>query len=102
MIHVVATIELNPGKRDAFLEAFRRNIPNVKAEDGCIAYEPTIDVDTDIPVQEKTGENVVTIVEAWESLDALSAHLKAPHMLSYREEVKDLVGKVSIRVLQPA
>ena len=102
MIHVIATIELNPGKRDAFLEAFHRNIPNVKAEDGYIAYEPTIDVDTDIPVQEKTGENVVTIVEAWESLDALNAHLKAPHMLTYREEVKDFVKKVSIRVLQPA
>ena len=98
MIHVVATIELKPGGRDAYLEVFRRNIPNVKAEDGCIAYEPTIDIDSDIPVHEKAGENVVTIVEAWDSLDALKAHLQAPHMLSYREEVKDLLHKVSIRV----
>lgn len=102
MIHVVATIELKPGCRDAYLDALRRNIPNVKAEEGCLAYEPTIDIDTDIPVHEKAGEDVVTLIEAWESLDALKAHLQAPHMLSYREEVKDILGKVSIRVLQPA
>ena len=101
MIHVVATIELIPGGRDAYLDALRRNIPNVKAEEGCIAYEPTIDIDTDIPVHEKAGEDVVTLLEAWESLDALKAHLQAPHMLSYREDVKDLLSKVSIRVLQP-
>jgi quinol monooxygenase YgiN len=40
-------------------------------------------------------------VEAWESLDDLHRHLKAPHMATYREEVKDLVKQVSLQVLQP-
>jgi quinol monooxygenase YgiN len=47
-------------------------------------------------------EDVVTIVEAWEDLDALQAHLKTPHMAAYREEVKDLVNQVSLQVLKPA
>ena len=48
MIHVVATIELKPGCRDEFLDILRQNVPSVRAEEGCIAYEPTIDTETDI------------------------------------------------------
>jgi quinol monooxygenase YgiN len=40
-------------------------------------------------------------VEAWESLDALRNHLKAPHMLDYKEKVKDMVKSVSLKVLSP-
>jgi hypothetical protein len=29
MIHVIATIELNAGKRELFLEAFQANVPLV-------------------------------------------------------------------------
>ena len=102
MIHVVATIELKTGCRGAYLDILRRNVPNVKAEKGCLVYEPTIDTETDIPIHEKTGNDVVTMIEAWESLDALKKHFQTPHMLSYREEAKDLIKQISIRVLQPA
>jgi quinol monooxygenase YgiN len=38
MLHVLAFITAKPGMRDAVLEAFRANIPDVHAEDGCIEY----------------------------------------------------------------
>jgi quinol monooxygenase YgiN len=101
MIYVIATIELNEGCKDDFLKIFHSNIPNVKAEKGCISYVPTVDVDSGIPVQDELRSDVVTIVEAWDGLDELHQHLKAPHMASYREEVKDLVKQVSLQVLQP-
>ena len=101
MIYVIAKIELNEGCKDDFLKIFNSNIPNVRAEKGCISYVPTVDVDSGIPVQDELRSDVVTIVEAWESLDDLHQHLKAPHMATYREEVKDLVKQVSIQVLQP-
>ena len=41
MIHVMATVEVVPGKREAFLSAFDANVPHVKAEDGCLAYGAT-------------------------------------------------------------
>ncbi|MCU0540502.1 MAG: antibiotic biosynthesis monooxygenase [Desulfobacterales bacterium] len=44
---------------------------------------------------------MVTIIEAWESLEDLRTHLKAPHMLSYREKVQALVKNVGIHVLAP-
>jgi quinol monooxygenase YgiN len=47
-------------------------------------------------------ENVVTIIEKWESLEALSDHLKAPHMLAYSEAVKHMVSGLSLKVLRGA
>jgi quinol monooxygenase YgiN len=101
MIFVIATIEVKPGKREAFLAEFHKNMPNVRAEKGCIEYGPSVDAKTDIKAQIPLRENVVTIVEKWESLDALHAHLAAPHMATYRERVKDLVVGVTLQILEP-
>ena len=102
MIHVVATIELAPGTRDAFLTEFRKLIPDVKAEAGCIAYGPAIDAETDIPTQARVGADKIIIVEQWESVAALKAHAVAPHMQAYRIRVKEFVKGMELRVLSPA
>jgi quinol monooxygenase YgiN len=60
-----------------------------------------VDLDAHLPRQE-TDENTVTILERWENLEALQQHLKAPHMLTYREKVKDLVEGASLKVLKKA
>jgi quinol monooxygenase YgiN len=101
MIQVIATIELKPGCRDDFLPLLNDNIPRVKAEDGCLAYDPCVDIDSGLLSQGKISDDVVTLVEAWSSLEALQAHLKAPHMAAYREKVKDMVTNVTIQVLKP-
>ena len=101
MIHVIATVRLKPGCRDKYLEILKSNVSIVQTEAGCLVYAPTIDMETDIEIHEKAGDEAVTIVEAWESVEALKAHFEAPHMLSYREKAKDLLESVSIRILQP-
>jgi quinol monooxygenase YgiN len=102
MIIVLATIELNPGTRDQFLAEFRKIIPQVRAEKGCVEYFPTIDHATEIKSQEPLGPDAVMIVERWESVSALEAHLVAPHMVEYRPKVKDYVRQVTLRILEPA
>ncbi len=102
MIHVIATIELNDSQRAAFLNEFHKIVPQVLAEDGCIAYGPTIDVPTDIPAQQSVRENVVTILEAWESVEHLKRHLDAPHMHDYRTRVKSMVARTTLAILTPA
>jgi quinol monooxygenase YgiN len=102
MIVVIATIELAEGARDAFLAEFHKLVPLVQAEEGCIEYGPTIDATTDIGAQIDNRPNVATIVEKWESLDALKAHLVAPHMEAYRPTVKDLVVSTKLQILEPA
>jgi quinol monooxygenase YgiN len=102
MIIVVAEIETADGKRNAFLDEFRRLVPQVLAEVGCIEYGPSVDAITDIAKQAPLRENVVTIVEKWESLDILKTHLTASHMMEYREKVKDLVTGSTLRILDPS
>jgi quinol monooxygenase YgiN len=102
MIYVIATIELTPGRRADFLREFNANVPAVLAEEGCLEYVPTVDIPTSIPAQGEARENVVTVVEKWESTEALEAHLIAPHMISYRARVKDMVQHVTLQVLEPA
>jgi quinol monooxygenase YgiN len=102
MIRVIATIELVAGRRDEFLEIFHVLVPKVRAERGCLDYRPMVDLTTNISAQQPVRADVVTIVEAWETLDALESHLMAPHMLDYRKAVKDLVQNVALLVLQPA
>ena len=46
--------------------------------------------------------DTVVVIEKWDSLDALRNHLASPHMLAYREKVKELVLGVSLKVLQEA
>lgn len=102
MIHVIATIELREGKRAMFLEHFHKLVPEVKAEAGCIEYGPTVDVKTDLPAQVALRPDVVTVVEKWESVEALKAHLAAPHMEAFRGRVSELIEKISLQVVEPA
>ena len=101
MIVVIASIRVGKGKRSAFLEVFNANVPKVRQEDGCIEYFPAVDIDAALTAQH-LDEEVVTIIEKWASLEALRAHLASPHMLEYREKVKDLVEDLSLKVLQQA
>ncbi|OPX36240.1 MAG: antibiotic biosynthesis monooxygenase [Desulfobacteraceae bacterium 4484_190.2] len=101
MINVIASIRVKGDKLSDFLEIFKSNLTSVREERGCIEYFPAVDIDADLPPQ-SLDENVVTIIEKWESLEDLSDHLNAPHMLAYKEKVKDIVEGVSIKVLQEA
>jgi quinol monooxygenase YgiN len=102
MIHVIATVELATGTRDKFLAEFRKLIPDVRAEAGCIEYGPTIDAETDIAIQHRVGPDRVVVIEKWETVAALKAHGVAPHMQAYRARVKDYVKAMELRVLSPA
>ncbi len=102
MIHVLATIELKPGKREDFLKRVYQLIPKVRAEKGCLEYGPAIDAVTGLKAQIPLGENFVVIIEKWAELKDLEAHLTAPHMTEYRQEIKDMVAGTKLQVLRPA
>lgn len=102
MIHVIATIEVNPGCRAQYLEILKANVPAVLAETGCIRYEPTLDFDSGMAAQGAPRADVVTLLESWDSMAALQDHLKSPHMAAYREKAKGLVKGVGLQVMAPA
>lgn len=102
MIHVLAVITAKPGLRPALLELFQANVPNVLAEEGCIEYQAAVDAATGLTVQTSYGADAFVVVEKWESLEALQAHFKAPHMAAYAEKSRDLVADRKIHILTPA
>lgn len=101
MINVIATVQVKEGLLPDFIELFKSNIPNVLAEKGCVEYVPTIDIPTDLPPQE-LNDSVVTIIEKWDNLEDLMAHLSTPHMAKQMEKEKDLVVKMSVKILKEA
>ncbi len=102
MIHVLATITVEAGKRDELLANFRKVMPKVHAEKGCVEYGPTIDADPGLPGQANVGPDSVVIIERWESIEDLKAHARAPHMAEYAASVKHLVKERKIQVLTTA
>lgn len=101
MIHVIAVITAKPGKRETILDAFRANVPNVRAEKGCIEYGAAIDADPAVPVQTKYGADTFLVIEKWESMDALKAHSAAPHMAAYAAKTREHIASRIIHVLSP-
>ncbi|MEN1680697.1 MAG: putative quinol monooxygenase [Planctomycetota bacterium] len=101
MIHVVATLTVDADRRGEFLDAFARLTPTVLAEDGCLEYGATVDQPTGIAVQQSAGDDAVVVIEKWESVAALEAHLAAPHMEAFRTETAEMLRSVSLLVLKP-
>jgi quinol monooxygenase YgiN len=103
MIHVIASLSINDGKLDEFLELFKSLAPIVRQEKGCHQYLLTVDVEgTGVPPQ-NVDKNIVTFIEKWESVDALQAHMQTPHMAAQAEKEKGIVKEmVSLKILKEA
>ncbi len=99
MIFVVAELSIAPGKRDQFLTLFQKLVPEVHSENGCIEYVPLVDIPA--AGTETAREDVVTVFEKWESLQALDQHQSSPHMTAFRDTAKELIQGMAVRVYNP-
>jgi quinol monooxygenase YgiN len=102
MVHVIAVITARPGMREKILEAFRANVPAVKAEAGCIEYDAAVDLADGPGFQAKYGDDTFVAIEKWESLAALKAHAAAPHMAAYGAKTKEMIATRLVHILTPA
>ncbi len=100
MIHVLAIITAKPGTRARILEAFHANMPAVHAENGCIEYQPVIDVENFGAIQTALGPDTFVVIEKWETADALKAHGAAPHMAAYAAKTREMIASRVIHVLK--
>ena len=101
MINVVASIKVAEGRREDFIKIFLELMPKVHQENGCVEYFPAIDVASDLEVQD-IDINCVTVLEKWQTLDALKAHLAAPHMDEFRDNTEGMVESLTLKILQSA
>jgi quinol monooxygenase YgiN len=101
MINVIASVRVKTSRLPDFLNIFKDNMIKVRKEKGCIEYFPAVDIYSELPSQ-ILEENVVTIIEKWEDIEALRVHLESAHMLAYREKVKHMVESVHLKILREA
>ncbi|MEA3208299.1 MAG: hypothetical protein QOE70_1356 [Chthoniobacter sp.] len=73
MIHVIAIVTTKPGQCDSVLNEFRANAVNVRAEQGSIEYEATVDSSPALKFQAEFGRDTFVVIEKWERLGALEA-----------------------------
>lgn len=99
MIYVIAWIRTKEGKLQDYLKLFRETAVTVRKEKGCLQYIVAVDIDSGLPIQ-IFEKNVATILEKWESPEALRDHLASPHMKAHMEKEKDFVEAAAVKVLQ--
>jgi len=100
MLTVVAELCVKPGRRQAVLDAVKKLIPQVLAEDGCHQYDALVDHQAQVPWKQNSPDSIF-MLEQWESLRHLEQHQQMPHMDAHRATIKDDVVDVKILVLEP-
>ena len=76
MLVIAGTIPFDPAHRDAFHAACVALQQATRAEEGCLLYAFSADLE---------DPGVVHIIEKWTSEEALLEHFAQPHMAAFRE-----------------
>lgn len=80
MYVIIATIEIQPERRKAFLEAMLDDARgSVQNEPGCLRFDV---------VQDAENPNRLYLYEVYRDEAAFEAHLKAPHFIRWRDTVE--------------
>ena len=77
-------------------------VPTVRKEDGCRMYTLLKDASTDWDKPMRFGERTMWMLEKWDSVDALKAHLDTPHMKAFGPTVRPMRTSSTFHVLEPA
>jgi quinol monooxygenase YgiN len=102
MIHVVVTFIIKEGMMDQYLDGIKKLRPLVLAEKGCVEYTYIKEIPSPLTIQEPLQENRLTLVEKWESFEALETHLKSSHMAEYTRALGPMRVSSSARVGETA
>lgn len=103
MLTVLAEIRTRPGAhhRQAVIDSFAIVVPLVLKEAGCHGYQPLVDNAAQVAFQ-TTAPDSIFMVEQWETVAHLEAHLQTAHMQEHSERVNNDVLEVHIRILEDA
>lgn len=82
MIIIHATFHIHAAKQDTFLQEIQPLIVASRAERGNISYRLQKDTET---------ENIFTMVEIWQDLQAVANHNSSEHFTSFVAKAKDFL-----------
>ena len=84
MYHVMVRMEVKPEKVDALIELATYNGNCTRKEPGCLTYAFSVDI---------SDPGMIRVTERWESMEAIQAHMKSPHMADFQRAVMTLQPK---------
>ncbi len=98
MIHIIVTMTIKEGCMEEFLSLCGSLRQHVLAEAGCLRYDYFRELEAVLPIQEALDPNRITLVELWETREALKAHGQSQHMKDFGPRMKELRTGVVARV----
>lgn len=100
-VYVLCRFDLKPDANISdYIAKTLSVVPAVRAENGCQMYTLLEDAKTDWEKPMRFGERTLWMVEKWDSIDALKAHLEAPHMKAFGPTVRSMRSSGTFHVLQ--
>ena len=82
-VKVVAVLQGRPGQGGALLALWPDLAAQVRAEEGCLAYD----------LHRVSGDDDrFVVLERWASLEALAAHGRSPHMKEFGSQAAGLMA----------
>ena len=78
MILIAGTVDVDPQRRDAALDAARPHMQATRAQEGCLDY--VWSADPLVPGR-------IYVFERWASTETLAAHLAGAHYLAMRDTI---------------
>ena len=92
MLIVAGEVIVEEGATDSVRDALRTMETETRKESGCLKYAFSLDI---------SEPTTMRIFEQWESEEALSAHMKTPHMAEFGAAVGKIKPKsMSIKVYE--
>jgi len=86
--------------RPAYIAAVKDVLANVRAEPGCIAYTLLGDAETEWTAPQRSGDQVLWMIEHWDCLNSLKAHLDMPHMKAFGPKARELRSGNTFQVFE--
>lgn len=86
-LNIIATITIKPEYHEAFKPIFKRLVIGSRAEHGCVRYELNQSIE---------NPNIYTVVETWQSQQAIDLHNTTPHFVEFANFAKEHVDGLSI------
>ena len=86
-LNIIATITIKPEYHEAFKPIFKRLVIGSRAEHGCVRYELNQSIE---------NPNIYTVLETWQSQQAIDLHNTTPHFVEFANFAKEHVDGLSI------
>ena len=100
-VWVLCRFDLKPdASRADYVERTKAVLAAVRAEKGCLEYRLLGDAATDWDKPQRFGERTLWMLEKWESVAALQAHLQTPHMKAFGPTVRPMRSASTFHVLE--